>query len=200
MLTHLRRAVAVSAIFFVLLGLAYPTVEWGIGQVFFRHQADGSLSADGSSLLGQQWTGPKWFQGRADSDNAMSSAGNCQTPGFRPTAACPDPGIANQYGPTSAALVAAVHHYVEVLRSEGVSPTNDLVTPSGSSLDPDIAPADAYAEAPAVARANGLSVRQVDALIAAHVQGRQLGFLGEPVVDVLQLNEALAALVGQRSR
>ena len=200
MLTHLRRAAVVSAIFFVLLGLAYPTAEWAVGQVFFRQQADGSLSVNGSVLLGQKWSGPKWFQGRADSDNAMSSAGNCQTPGFRPTAACPYPGIANQYGPTSAALVAAAHHYVELLRSEAIRPTNDLVTPSGSSLDPDISPADAYAQAKAVATANGLRTKQVEALIAGHIQGRQLGFLGEPVVNVLQLNEALAALVGQARR
>ncbi len=195
MVTHLRRALLVSVIFFVVCGLAYPALETGIAQVFFRHQANGSLTANGSTLLGQRWAGPKWFQGRPDSDNALSSAANCQTPSFEPTSACPDPAIANMYGPTSAGLVAAARHYVVMYEAEGISPTNDLVTPSGSSLDPDLLPADAYAEAHAVASANGLPLAEVDHLIATHTQGRQLGFLGEPVVNVLELNEALAALV-----
>ncbi|MGH9129149.1 MAG: potassium-transporting ATPase subunit C [Acidimicrobiales bacterium] len=169
----LRRAVVVSIFFAVLLGLAYPLAETGIAQGLFHHQANGSLGANGSSLIGQRWKGPEWFQGRPDPDNAMAS------------------GPAN-LGPRSAALEKQVAALVAAYRAEGVAPTPDLVTGSGSGLDPDITPAGAYAQVDAVAKARGLAPRVVRALVGANIKGSQLGFLGNPYVNVLALNEALA--------
>ncbi|MGA9077651.1 MAG: potassium-transporting ATPase subunit C [Acidimicrobiales bacterium] len=176
MLVQLRRAVVVSVVLFVIVGLAYPAVETGIGQAFFGRQANGSLTANGSTLVGQQWTGPKWFQGRDDPDNPAAT------------------GSAN-WGPRSEKFVGILEARIHLLRSEGITPTADLVTGSGSGVDPDISPADAYAQAHAVAKANGLTVARVDRLIASQVVGPELGFLGSSYINVLGLNEALAKLV-----
>ncbi len=175
MLVHLRRSIILSVILFVVCGLAYPYLETGIARVLFPSQAAGSLAANnaGSNLLGQQWTGPKWFQGRPDTDDPMASG-------------------SSNLGPRSEVLVQDTEKQIALLKKEGIPPTNDLVTTSGSSLDPDISPAAAYDQAAAVAKANGLSISTVDHLIAAHVAGAQLGFLGAPYVNVLQLNQALA--------
>jgi len=175
MLGSLRPAVGVSVIFLILLGLAYPLAETGIGQAFFSHQASGSLTADGSVLVGQHWTGPMWFQGRPDADDPMATGGS-------------------NLGPRSKVLVQDVRKQIALLRSEGITPTSGLVTTSGSGVDPDISPADAYAQAGAVARARGLPVAAVRRLIAAHVQQPELGFLGSAYINVLQLNQALARL------
>jgi K+-transporting ATPase ATPase C chain len=179
MLVQIRRAVVISVIFFVLLGLAYPAVETLVGNVFFSHQAAGSLTANGSTLVGQQWTGPKFFQGRDDPDNPAAT------------------GSAN-WGPRSEAFVQLLEARIHLLRSEGVTPTADLVTGSGSGVDPDISPADAYAQAAAVAKANDLSLGVVRRLIASQVVGPQFGFLGNSYVNVLQLNEALYRLTKAR--
>jgi len=175
MLGSLARALGISVFFFVLLGLAYPLVETGIGQAAFSHQANGSLTASGSTLVGQQWQGPKWFQGRPDGDNPLATGGS-------------------NLGPRSKALVQAVTQQVSQLKKEGITPTPDLVTTSGSGVDPDISPADAYAQVDAVARARGLSSSSVRALVAAQVQPAQFGFLGSSYINVLQLNERLAEL------
>jgi K+-transporting ATPase ATPase C chain len=175
MLGQLRRSIIVSLIFFVLLGLAYPALETAIGNVFFSHQASGSLTAQGSTLVGQQWKGPRWFQGRDDPDNPAAT------------------GPAN-WGPRSKKLVSTIEARAAILRREGIAPTADLVTGSGSGVDPDISPADAYAQAAAVAKANGLSVGVVRRLIASHIVSPQFGFLGNAFINVLELNEALARL------
>jgi potassium-transporting ATPase KdpC subunit len=175
MLGSLSRSIGVSVFFFLLLGLAYPLAETGIGQAFFHQQANGSLTAYGSTLVGQQWKGPKWFQGRPDGDDPMATGGT-------------------NLGPRSKALVTAVEQQVTSLKKEGITPTPDLVTTSGSGVDPDISPADAYAQVSAVAHARGLPASQVRALVASQVQPAQLGFLGSSYIDVLQLNEHLAAL------
>jgi potassium-transporting ATPase KdpC subunit len=172
---HLRPALGVSIVFFVLLGLLYPLAETGIGQALFSHQANGSLTADGSSLVGQHWTGPRWFVGRPDSDDPMSTGG------------------AN-LGPRSKVLVEDVRQQIEALRKEGITPTPDLVTTSGSGVDPDIAPADAYAQVDAVARARGLPVAQVRELVTSQIQRPEFGFLGAAYINVLQLNLALEGL------
>lgn len=179
MLTHLRRALVVSVLFFVLLGLAYPALITGVGQAFFSHQANGSLNAYGSSAIGQSWRAPHWFVGRPSASN------------YDPMAS----GAAN-LGPRSKVLVTDVTAQIAALKREGIRPTNDLVTSSGSGLDPDISPADALAQAHAVARADHLPVAAVRRLIAQHTSGAQWGFLGAPTVDVLQLNIALAHLRG----
>ena len=175
LLLNLRRGFLVTVVFFVLLGLAYPLAETGIGQAFFSHQANGSLTANGSTLIGQTWSGPNWFQGRPDADNPMATGGT-------------------NLGPRSKALVEDTKKEVAELEKEGINPTPDLVTTSGSGVDPDIAPVDAYAQVDAVAKARGLPVATVRHLVAPLVHPAELGFLGSPYIDVLQLNEALANL------
>lgn len=175
MLASLRPAIGVSVIFLVLVGLAYPLAETGIGQALFSHQASGSLTANGSVLVGQTWAGPKWFQGRPDGDDPMATGGS-------------------NLGPRSKALIQDVRKQAATLRKEGITPTPDLVTTSGSGVDPDIAPVDAYAQASAVANARGLPVAAVRRLVAAHIQKPQLGFLGSVYINVLQLNESLARM------
>ena len=175
MFANLRPAFGISLIFLILLGLAYPLAETGIGQAFFSHQANGSLTGDGSTLVGQTWKGARWFQGRPDADNPMATGGT-------------------NLGPRSEALVKSVEQQVTQLKKEGITPTPDLVTTSGSGVDPDITPADAYAQVNAVAKARGLPAAAVGRLVAEHVQQPQFGFLGSAYVNVLQLNDALAVL------
>jgi potassium-transporting ATPase KdpC subunit len=175
MLANLRPALGITIVFFILLGLAYPLAETGIGQTFFSHQANGSLTSNGSTLVGQNWKGPQWFQGRPDADNPMATGGT-------------------NLGPRSKALVKAVEQQITQLKKEGITPTPDLVTTSGSGVDPDIAPADAYAQVNAVAKARHLSAAAVRHLVATHVQQPQFGFLGSAYINVLQLNEALEAM------
>jgi potassium-transporting ATPase KdpC subunit len=175
MLRSLRPAILVSLVFLILLGLAYPLAETGIGQAFFSRQADGSLTSNGSALVGQAWTGPMWFQGRPDAYNPMATGGT-------------------NLGPRSEVLVQDVRKQIAVLRKEGIAPTPDLVTTSGSGVDPDISPADAYAQVGAVARARDLPVGAVRRLVAEHIVPPQFGFLGSAYINVLQLNEALAGM------
>ncbi len=175
MLRALRPAILVSLIMLVIVGLAYPLAETGIAQAFFSHQANGSLMSNGSALVGQTWTGPRWFQGRPDADDPMATGGT-------------------NLGPRSKVLVQDVRKQIALLRKEGITPTSDLVTTSGSGVDPDISPADAYAQVNAVARARGLSSAAVRRLVAEHIVQPQLGFLGAAYINVLQLNLALAGL------
>jgi potassium-transporting ATPase KdpC subunit len=175
MIRSLRPAILVSLVFLVLLGLAYPLAETGIGQAFFSRQANGSLTGNGSALVGQSWSGPRWFQGRPDTDNPMATGGT-------------------NLGPRSKALVQDVAKQIAVLHKEGITPTPDLVTTSGSGVDPDISPADAYAQVNAVARARGLPAAAVRRLVVANIKQPELGFLGSAYINVLQLNEALAGM------
>jgi len=173
MLANLGRSVLLSAVFFVLLGLAYPLAETAIGQGLFARQANGSLTAHGSILVGQSWAGARWFHGRPDADDPMATGGT-------------------NLGPRSKILVKAVRQQIALLRKAGITPTPDLVTTSGSGVDPDISPADAYAQVNAVARARGLPVAAVRQLVTTRIEQPQLGFLGSSYINVLQLNEALA--------
>jgi potassium-transporting ATPase KdpC subunit len=175
LLTNLRPAVVAIAALTLLLGIAYPLGETGIGQLLFSSQANGSLTANGSAQIGQSWSGPQWFHGRPDSYDPMASGGT-------------------NLGPRSKTLVQDTQKQIAQLKKEGITPTTDLVTTSGSGLDPDISPADAYAQANSVAQARGLSPAAVRKLVAAHVQGPEFGFLGAKYVNVLQLNEALAQM------
>jgi K+-transporting ATPase ATPase C chain len=167
--------VLISAVFFVLLGLAYPLAETTIGQGLFARQANGSLTAHGSILVGQNWAGVQWFHGRPDTDNPMATGGT-------------------NLGPRSKVLVKAVRAQIAVLRKAGITPTPDLITTSGSGVDPDISPADAYAQVKAVAEARGLPVAAVRQLVTVHIEQPALGFLGSSYINVLQLNESLASL------
>jgi potassium-transporting ATPase KdpC subunit len=172
---NLRQALGATVFFLVLLGLLYPLAETGIGQALFNHQANGSLTANGSPLVGQTWHGPQWFQGRPDSDNPMATGGS-------------------NLGPRSKALVQAVEQQIAKLKKEGITPTPDLVTTSGSGVDPDISPADAYAQVNAVAHARGLQPAAVRQLVNAEIHPAQFGFLGSSYINVLELNERLATL------
>jgi K+-transporting ATPase ATPase C chain len=174
-LLNLRRGLLITVCFFVLLGIVYPLAVTGIGQVFFSHQANGSLTKNGSTLIGQQWKGPTWFQGRPDADNPMATGGT-------------------NLGPRSKTLVKDAKEQIALLKKEGITPTPDLVTTSGSGVDPDIAPVDAYAQVNAVAKARGLSVGAVRHLVSTQIHPAEFGFLGSSYVDVLQLNVALSAL------
>ncbi len=169
------------------LGLIYPLLVWGLSTVLFHHQAGGSLIVSngtvvGSQLVGQVFTKPGYFHGRP------SAAGK----GYDPTST----GGTN-LGPTSKKLIDATKSTIAALKKENPDAAGpipmDLVTSSASGIDPDISPAGADYQAARVAKARGLALDTVRALIAAHVTPRQLGILGEPRVNVLELNRALDA-------
>ena len=189
-LTELRSAVMVTLIFAVVLCGLYPLVVFGIGQVFFRNQANGSLIVDadgtvhGSKLLGQQFTAEKYFQSRP------SAAGN----GYDATSS----GGSN-LGPTSQKLNDAIAQRIADYRTQNGLATNapvpaDAVTASGSGLDPHISVRNAELQAPRVAKARNLEVEKVLALTHANTDSASLGFLGEPGVNILELNLALDAM------
>jgi len=187
------RGLKMMLVLTLLTGLAYPLVVTGLCQVLFRSQADGSLVSAhgrivGSSLIGQNFKGPEYFQPRP------SAAGN---DGYDPTSSGP----AN-LGPTNQKLADRVRDSVAAFRKAnpdyaGPIPA-DLVTTSASGLDPEISPASADAQATRIASARGVSVDQVRSLIAGYTQGRDLGFLGEPRVNVLAINLALDARFPKR--
>lgn len=182
MLGHLKRSVAASFIFLVICGLVYPLAGTGLSQLLFANQANGSLTPYGSTLIGQNWSGPTWFQGRPDGTVIATAAGGILVSGT------------NQPGPRSRSLERAVAKQAATLKREGIIPTNDLVTTSGSLVDPDISPADAYAQASAVAGARHLPLTVVRRLIGSLIHTKDLGFLGADYVDVLELNVALSRL------
>jgi K+-transporting ATPase ATPase C chain len=183
MLKQLAPALRMTVLLTVLTGLIYPAVITGLCQLFFKSKADGSLVTQngkviGSSLLGQNFTKPEYFHPRP------SAAGN---DGYDPTASS-----GSNLGPTSQKLYERVKASADQFRKDnpdytGVIPA-DAVTASGSGLDPDISVANAYAQAARVAKARGLTTSKVEGLVASTIHGRDLGFLGEPRVNVLQLN------------
>jgi K+-transporting ATPase ATPase C chain len=193
-------ALRMLLVFTVLLGLVYPAVMWGIGQAAFGHQAGGSLvsvngKVVGSSLLCQEFTDakgnplPQYFQPRAS--NATSGDDNDY--------GC-DPGYsaASNLGPNSPDLVTDVKARQKQIAAFDHVPVSaippDAVTASGSGLDPDISPQYAAIQVSRVAAARNLPAGQVRSLVSQYTQGRNLGFLGEPRVDVLTLNIALDQL------
>ena len=175
MLRQLRRSILLALCMAALCGLGYPLLVTGVATALFPVQARGSLGPNGSALIGQAWTGPRWFHGRPDPYTPMAS------------------GAAN-LGPRSRALAAQVAARLAAWHRLGVAPTSELVLGSGSGLDPDISPRSAYVQVAMVARARHLPVGAVRRLVQSQVQGPELGFLGEPVVNVLQVNERLARL------
>jgi K+-transporting ATPase ATPase C chain len=186
MLTAFRQALAMLVVMTLATGIVYPLLVTGIAQGLFSHQANGSIverdgKAVGSTLVGQPFSDPKYFWGRPSATapmpyNAGASSGSNQ-------------------GPTNPALVDAVKSRIAALRA--VDPDNnapvpvDLVTASASGLDPHISIAAANYQAARVAKLRSVPLDRMRALIDEHTERRQLGFLGEPVVNVLALNIAL---------
>jgi K+-transporting ATPase ATPase C chain len=184
--------------FTLLLGVVYPLGMTGISQALFPWQANGSLLTDkngqviGSALIGQNFTSPKYFHGRLSVTTEPDPKDPTKT---IPTPYAADNSSASNLGPTSKALMDRIKGDVKTLKAQNNAPVPvDLVTSSGSGLDPDISPAGAYFQIPRVAKARGLSEASVHALVDQHVEGRFLGIFGEPHVNVLRLNMALDAL------
>jgi K+-transporting ATPase ATPase C chain len=191
MLKHLRPTLVALLLFTAITGIVYPLVVTGITQVIFPRQANGSLivkdgKAVGSELIGQPFDDPKYFWGRPSATspfayNAGASGGS-------------------NLGPTNPDLQKQIQGRIEALRAADPGNTApipvDLVTTSGSGLDPHISPAAALYQVRRVAKARGLAQDAVRRLVEQQVEGRQFGFLGEPRVNVLKLNLALDASKG----
>ncbi|MDA8383097.1 MAG: potassium-transporting ATPase subunit KdpC [Betaproteobacteria bacterium] len=186
---ELRPAIIIFLVLSLITGIVYPALVTGIAQGLFPNRANGSLlvrggKAIGSRLIGQAFSDPRYFWGRPSDTSPIP---------YDATAS----GGSN-LGPTNPALIDAVKSRIATLRA--ADPGNDLpipvdlVTASGSGLDPDISPAAALYQVPRVARARGLDPASVARLVRAHVTSRQFGLLGEPRVNVLELNLALDAL------
>jgi len=205
MASALRMAILMLVVMTILTGIAYPLVITEIAQLVFPDQANGSLlkqgdTVVGSRLLGQYFSKPEYFHPRPSAANASLPAPdpNAKNP--------PPPPPQNGYDPTNTAgtnlapsnkkLVDAVTAAVQANQADnpGKPVPGDLVTSSGSGLDPDITPDSAEFQVPRVAKARNLSEEMVRGIVAEHTSGRTLGFLGEPRVNVLELNLALDQL------
>ncbi len=191
-LSQIRPALFGKIVFTIVCGFVYPLIVFGIAQVAFHHQAEGSMierggQVVGSSLIGQSFTDAGYFWGRP---SALAVAYDATS------------STADNLGPTNPDLHKAVVDRVAALQK--ADPTNtlpvpiDLVTTSASGLDPDISPAAAYYQVHRVAKARNVPESEVRALIEAHVEGRALGILGDPHVNVLELNLDLDALGGTK--
>lgn len=190
----LRQSFVLLLLMTVITGVLYPLAATGLAQLIFPQQANGSLIVKdgkpvGSVLIGQSFTEPKYFWGRPSAttpqaDNGINSGGS-------------------NLGPTNPALTDAVKQRIAALRAADPGSTApvpvDLVTVSASGLDPEISPAAAQYQLARVAKARGLGTAQVQALVDEYTRGRQLGVLGEPRVNVLQLNLALDAAQAHRT-
>jgi K+-transporting ATPase ATPase C chain len=185
MFSLLRQSVLIFVVLTLITGVAYPLLMTGVAQIVFTHQANGSLitaggQVVGSELIGQQFDDPKYFWSRP----------SATSPAYNGAAS-----TGSNFGPTNPAQLDAVRGRVEALRKahpdqKGAIPV-DLVTASGSGLDPHISPAAAEYQVNRVARARGLEVETVRKIVAENTEGRTLAILGEPRVNVLQLNLAL---------
>ncbi|OIH95455.1 potassium-transporting ATPase subunit KdpC [Curtobacterium sp. MCBA15_001] len=185
-------AVRLTLLATVVLGIAYPLAVWGVGQAAFHDQANGSIVMQdgkpvGSSLIGQSFDGgqaDRWFQSRPSAAGEEGYDANASS--------------GSNLGPTNPDLLKAIQERkAAVAKADGVAAADvpaDAVTASGSGLDPDISPSYALEQVSRVASARGLSDAAVRKLVDAHTEARQLGVLGDPVVNVLELNLALAQL------
>jgi potassium-transporting ATPase KdpC subunit len=173
----------------VLLGMIYPLAMTAVSQLLFRDKANGQLirrdgQIIGSRIIGQPFTGPGYFPSRPSAAGSGYDAVNSG---------------GTNLGPTNQKLIDRVKHDTTTLKAENASASVpvDLVTTSGSGLDPDITPAAAYFQVPRIARERDLPEDRVRGLVAAHITSRQMGFLGEPRVNVLELNLALDGTSGK---
>jgi K+-transporting ATPase ATPase C chain len=198
MLREIRPAIVVLVALTLITGLAYPLAMTGIAEVIFPYQAQGSMierdgHVVGSALIGQPFSSDKYFHGRPSATTAADPNDSTKTVAAPYNAA--NSGGSN-YGPSNKALVDRVQGDIDTLKKENPSATVpiDLVTTSASGLDPDISPEGALYQVPRVAKARNLSEDRVRQLVAEHTLGRLLGLLGEPRVNILQLNLALDQL------
>ena len=198
MFRQLRPALVLITALTVITGLAYPLAMTGLAGVIFPAKAAGSLierdgKVVGSSLIGQNFTGAGYFHGRPSATTATDPADASKTVPAPYNAANSS---GSNLGPTSAALAERVKGDLETLKTENANdPVSvDLVTTSGSGLDPDISPAAADFQIPRVAKARNIPQDRLRALVASHIEGRTLGILGEPRINVLALNLALDGL------
>ena len=192
-MNQLSITIRATVVLTILTGLAYPLIMTGLAQALFHHQANGSLIESngkvvGSELIGQRFTKPEYFHGRP------SAAGN---DGYDATSS----GGSN-LGPTNQKLADRVQADIKKFRAENPGFTGpipaDLLTASGSGLDPDVSPASAEAQITRVATARGVQPDRIQALVAQHTQGRQWGLFGEPRVNVLLLNLDLDQSIPRR--
>ncbi|HUI05048.1 MAG TPA: potassium-transporting ATPase subunit C [Acidimicrobiales bacterium] len=208
MIVNLRRSLVSIVVITIVFGFVYAFVGTGISQLLFKDQAEGSVTPQGSTLVGQNWSatpcpghplGSCVFQGRPD-DLGPYAADPKATP---PAAGGDNPLVANgsngesaasNLAPRSKVLLSNTQALVAYWHARGVDPTPDLVTTSGSGIDPDITPQDAIAQIPMVSQATGVAPSRLRTLIAQETNGKELGFLGSDYIVVLQLNEALARL------
>jgi potassium-transporting ATPase KdpC subunit len=195
MFAQFRPAIVILVIFTLITGVVYPLVVTGIAQAVFPHQANGSLIVQngkplGSELIGQSFDDPKYFWGR------LSATGTFPYNAFNAQNLTGSSG--SNYGPSNPALIEAVKARIAALKAADPGNTApipvDLVTASGSGLDPNISVAAALYQVPRVARVRGLNRDVVRNLVNKYTTGRQFGFLGEPRVNVLELNLALDKL------
>ena len=198
MMKYARPAIVMIVCMTLITGFAYPMVMTGIAQVLFPWQANGSLITKngkviGSALIGQNFTSDKYFHPRPSATTEPDPKDPTKTV---PVPYAADNSSGSNYGPTQKDLIERVKGDSAALAKEnpGTPIPVDLVTTSASGLDPDITPAGAMFQVPRVAKARSLPVDQVQALVEQHIQGRTLGVLGEPHVNVLALNMALDAL------
>jgi potassium-transporting ATPase KdpC subunit len=195
-------ALRVALVTWVLCGILYPLAVTGLAQWLAPFQANGSLVKGGdgqnlgSSLIGQQWTGPQWFHGRPSATTGTDPSNPAATVSVPYNAA--NSGGSN-LGPTSKLLaerIAADRRALEDVQPElaGRALPADMLTASGSGLDPDISPGDAALQVPRIAKARGLAIADIEALLRRQTTGRSLGIFGEPRINVFELNLALGQL------
>jgi K+-transporting ATPase ATPase C chain len=201
MMKEIRPAVVMIVAMTVITGLLYPLGMTGLAQLFFPRQANGSLiekdrQVIGSALIGQSFTSAKYFHGRPSATVQPDPKDPSKTV---PSPYAADNSAGSNLGPTSKALVDRVASEAAELAAENTAAPVpvDLVTTSASGLDPDISPAAALFQVPRVAKARGLPEGEVRQLVKAHVTDRVLGVIGEPHVNVLELNLALDALAAR---
>jgi potassium-transporting ATPase KdpC subunit len=203
MLLNLRRSF-VFAVAALVITFVYALLGTGVSQLFFKHTADGSITPSGSTLIGQNWAdarcpghplGSCVFHGRPDDTGPYATEKNVPH-GDNPLEANGVAGEsgATNLGPRSSYLVTYTKELVQYWHRLGVDPTADLVTTSGSGLDPDISPQDAIVQIPMVSRATGIAPSVLHSLINRETHSAVWGFLGSKYIIVLQLNEALAKL------
>ena len=198
MLKEIRPAIVMVVLLTLITGLAYPLAMTGIAGVIFPYQAQGSVIEKdgkliGSALIGQVFNDDKYFHGRPSATNAPDPKDSTKTVDAPYNATN---SMGSNLGPTSKALIDRVKGQVEELKKENASMPvpMDMVTTSGSGLDPHISPDAAYFQVPRVAKARGVPEARIRALVDGQVEGRTFGLLGEPRVNVLNLNLALDAL------